>query len=47
MNTGIQDAIALAEALTTVLATADEQPLNGYEAIRRPVACRWWALPMC
>lgn len=38
MNTGIQDAIVLAEALATTVASGNEEPLNAYGAIRRPVA---------
>ncbi|MFI6505024.1 FAD-dependent oxidoreductase [Nonomuraea typhae] len=38
MNTGIQDAVALGEALAETLATGDEAPLDAYAAGRRPVA---------
>jgi 2-polyprenyl-6-methoxyphenol hydroxylase-like FAD-dependent oxidoreductase len=39
MNTGIQDAVALAACLAGVLrGGADERSLDGYEAQRRPVA---------
>jgi 2-polyprenyl-6-methoxyphenol hydroxylase-like FAD-dependent oxidoreductase len=38
MNAGIQDAIALAEALGAALNSGDEEPLNAYGAIRRPIA---------
>ena len=38
MNTGIQDAMVLADALATALTTGNEEPLNSYEAIRRPIA---------
>jgi 2-polyprenyl-6-methoxyphenol hydroxylase-like FAD-dependent oxidoreductase len=39
MNTGIQDAVALAGRLAGVLSDgADERTLDGYEAERRPVA---------
>jgi 2-polyprenyl-6-methoxyphenol hydroxylase-like FAD-dependent oxidoreductase len=38
MNTGIQDAIALAEALAATIKSGDEEPLNTYDAIRRPIA---------
>jgi 2-polyprenyl-6-methoxyphenol hydroxylase-like FAD-dependent oxidoreductase len=38
MNTGIQDAIVLAEALATALTRRSEEPLNDYGAIRRPIA---------
>ena len=38
MNTGIQDAMMLAEALATALTTGNEEPLNSYGAIRRPIA---------
>jgi 2-polyprenyl-6-methoxyphenol hydroxylase-like FAD-dependent oxidoreductase len=38
MNTGIQDAMALAEALAATLTKGDEEPLNAYGEIRRLVA---------
>ncbi len=38
MNTGIQDAMVLADALATALTTGNEELLNSYEAIRRPIA---------
>jgi 2-polyprenyl-6-methoxyphenol hydroxylase-like FAD-dependent oxidoreductase len=38
MNTGIQDAMALAEALATALTSGNEEPLNAYNSIRRPIA---------
>ena len=38
MNTGIQDAMVLAEALTIALTTGNEEPLNAYGTIRRPIA---------
>ena len=39
MNTGIQDAVALAARLAGVLRDgADERILDGYEAERRPIA---------
>ena len=38
MNLGIQDAIALAEALTSALRTSDETALDRYSATRRPIA---------
>lgn len=38
MNTGIQDATALAEALANTLKSGDERPLNAYGTIRRPIA---------
>ena len=38
MNVGIQDAIALADALVPVLQGADDSPLEAYGARRRPVA---------
>jgi 2-polyprenyl-6-methoxyphenol hydroxylase-like FAD-dependent oxidoreductase len=38
MNTGIQDAMALAEALVAALTGGNEEPLNAYGAVRRPVA---------
>jgi 2-polyprenyl-6-methoxyphenol hydroxylase-like FAD-dependent oxidoreductase len=38
MNTGIQDAMALAEALATALTSGNEEPLNSYNTIRRPIA---------
>jgi 2-polyprenyl-6-methoxyphenol hydroxylase-like FAD-dependent oxidoreductase len=33
MNTGIQDAMALAEALATALTSGNEEPLNAYNTI--------------
>ena len=44
MNTGIQDAIALADALATAINSGDEKPLNTYGAIRRPIARKVVAL---
>ena len=44
MNTGIQDAIALAEALATAINSGDEEPLNTYGAVRRPIARKVVAL---
>jgi 2-polyprenyl-6-methoxyphenol hydroxylase-like FAD-dependent oxidoreductase len=38
MNTGIQDAIVLAEALARALTSSNEEPLNAYGATRRPIA---------
>jgi 2-polyprenyl-6-methoxyphenol hydroxylase-like FAD-dependent oxidoreductase len=38
MNTGIQDAMALSEALATALTSGNEEPLNSYNTIRRPIA---------
>ncbi|MFI6388789.1 FAD-dependent oxidoreductase [Nonomuraea sp. NPDC050547] len=38
MNTGVQDAVALGEALAETLKTGDEAPLDAYAAARRPVA---------
>ena len=38
MNTGIQDAVVLAEALVTALLSDNERPLNDYGRIRRPIA---------
>ncbi len=38
MNIGIQDAMVLADSLATALTTGNEEPLNSYEAIRRPIA---------
>lgn len=38
MNLGIQDAVALAEALSAVIAGASAVRLDGYSATRRPVA---------
>jgi len=38
MNTGIQDAIALAEALATALNGGNDELLNSYGAVRRPIA---------
>jgi 2-polyprenyl-6-methoxyphenol hydroxylase-like FAD-dependent oxidoreductase len=44
MNTGIQDAMALAEALATTLISGNEEPLNAYSSIRRPIARQVMAL---
>ena len=38
MNTGMQDAIAFAEALATALNGGNEDLLNSYGAVRRPIA---------
>lgn len=38
MNTGIQDAMVLAEALATAVRSGNGGPLNVYGAIRRPIA---------
>jgi 2-polyprenyl-6-methoxyphenol hydroxylase-like FAD-dependent oxidoreductase len=38
MNLGIQDAVALADALTTVLGGAADRVLDDYAAARRPIA---------
>jgi 2-polyprenyl-6-methoxyphenol hydroxylase-like FAD-dependent oxidoreductase len=38
MNTGIQDAMALAEALATALTSGDAEPLKAYNRTRRPIA---------
>ena len=38
MNLGIQDAVALAEALAAVLAGAPEHLLDEYSDVRRPIA---------
>jgi len=38
MNTGIQDAMVLAGALASALTGGDEEPLNAYGVIRRPIA---------
>jgi 2-polyprenyl-6-methoxyphenol hydroxylase-like FAD-dependent oxidoreductase len=38
MNTGIQDAMALAEALAKALNSDNDEPLNTYNRIRRPIA---------
>jgi 2-polyprenyl-6-methoxyphenol hydroxylase-like FAD-dependent oxidoreductase len=38
MNLGIQDAIALADALATALDSGSEQALDDYSAARRPIA---------
>ncbi len=38
MNLGIQDAVALADALVTVLAGASDTALDDYSAARRPIA---------
>jgi 2-polyprenyl-6-methoxyphenol hydroxylase-like FAD-dependent oxidoreductase len=40
MNTGIQDAVALARALTAVVRGANESRLDEYDRVRRPVAER-------
>lgn len=44
MNTGITDAVSLAEALAAVLDGAPEDTLDGYGAARRPIALRVVAL---
>lgn len=38
MNTGIQDAIVLADALASALRSGNEESLNAYGEIRRPIA---------
>jgi 2-polyprenyl-6-methoxyphenol hydroxylase-like FAD-dependent oxidoreductase len=38
MNLGIQDAVALADALASVLAGAPDSLLDEYSAVRRPIA---------
>lgn len=38
MNTGIQDAIVLAEALAKAITSGDEELLNAYGTTRRPIA---------
>jgi 2-polyprenyl-6-methoxyphenol hydroxylase-like FAD-dependent oxidoreductase len=38
MNTGMQDAIVLADALASAVTTGDEAPLQAYEEQRRPIA---------
>lgn len=38
MNIGIQDAIMLAEALANTIASDNDEPLNTYNATRRPIA---------
>ncbi len=38
MNTGIQDAMVLAEALATAVTSGNEKPLDAYGTIRRPIA---------
>jgi 2-polyprenyl-6-methoxyphenol hydroxylase-like FAD-dependent oxidoreductase len=38
MNTGIQDAVMLGEALAATLDTGEEAPLRAYEEARRPIA---------
>lgn len=38
MNTGIQDAMVLAEALAAAVSSGNEEPLNAYGALRRPIA---------
>ncbi|BDX30385.1 pentachlorophenol monooxygenase [Mycobacterium antarcticum] len=40
MNLGIQDAVALAKALTAALAGPTDSPLDDYAATRRPIAQR-------
>ena len=40
MNTGIQDAVALARALEETLRGSSEGPLDAYERVRRPIAER-------
>lgn len=44
MNTGVQDAVALADALAAALAGAGEAPLDAWAAARRPVALEVVAL---
>jgi 2-polyprenyl-6-methoxyphenol hydroxylase-like FAD-dependent oxidoreductase len=44
MNTGILDAMALAEALAIALTTGNEEALNSYGRIRRPIALQVVAL---
>ena len=44
MNTGIQDAIALADALATALAGGAQELLDAYAATRRPIAVEVVAL---
>ncbi|GAS86532.1 FAD-dependent oxidoreductase [Mycolicibacterium brisbanense] len=44
MNLGIQDAVALAEALAAVLSGAPERVLDDYSAARRPIARQVLAL---
>jgi 2-polyprenyl-6-methoxyphenol hydroxylase-like FAD-dependent oxidoreductase len=38
MNTGIQDAIVLGNALVEAITTGNDEPLNAYDAVRRPIA---------
>jgi len=38
MNTGIQDAVALGNALAETITSGNDDPLNAYDAIRRPIA---------
>ena len=38
MNTGIQDAIVLADAIAAAIVNGNEEALNAYGALRRPVA---------
>jgi 2-polyprenyl-6-methoxyphenol hydroxylase-like FAD-dependent oxidoreductase len=38
MNTGMQDAIVLADALANAISTGNEAPLEAYEKVRRPIA---------
>lgn len=40
MNTGIQDAVALGQALVSTIADGDERALDRYAQLRRPVAQR-------
>ena len=44
MNLGIQDAVALADALASVLAGGPDSLLGDYDAARRPVALQVVAL---
>jgi 2-polyprenyl-6-methoxyphenol hydroxylase-like FAD-dependent oxidoreductase len=44
MNLGIQDAVALADALTAVLTGAPDGVLDDYAAARRPIAAQVIAL---
>lgn len=44
MNLGIQDAVALADALTTVVGGGPDTLLDAYAATRRPIALQVVAL---
>jgi 2-polyprenyl-6-methoxyphenol hydroxylase-like FAD-dependent oxidoreductase len=38
MNTGIQDAIVLGDALVEAITSGNDEPLHAYDAVRRPIA---------